>query len=90
MTIVYGFLDFIRFLCYLLAILIIARSVLSWFSPRPTNILTVYLYKVTEPLLIPLRRIIPRTGMVDFSPLAAIFLLYLISLALGRLSEVVF
>lgn len=84
------FLNFVRFLCWLLSILIIMRAVLSWFWPRPTNVLMIYLYKVTEPFLRPLRRIIPRTGMVDFSPLAAIFLLYLISLAIARLSEVVF
>ena len=85
MSFLQGFIEFIRFLCYLLAILIIARSVLSWFSPRPTNILTVYLYKVTEPLLIPLRRIIPRAGVVDFSPVVAILILYLITVILSAL-----
>jgi YggT family protein len=74
----HGLMDFVRFLCYLLFILIIARSVLSWFSPRPTNIVVIYLYKVTEPFLSPLRRIIPRTGMVDLSPLLAILILYAI------------
>ena len=81
----HGLLDFIRFLCYLLTMFIIARAVLSWFSPRPTNMLAIYLYRVTEPLLAPLRRIIPRTGMVDLSPLAAVLLLYLIRVFLGLL-----
>ncbi len=78
MAFLYGLLDFIRFLCYLLSVLIIARAVLSWFSPRPTNMVAIYLYRVTEPFLVPIRRIMPRTGMVDFSPLVAIVLLYLI------------
>jgi YggT family protein len=79
MAVFYAFSDFIKFLCYLFSILIIIRAILSWFSPRPTNILAIYLYRVTEPLLAPLRRIIPRIGMVDLSPLGAILLLQLIS-----------
>ncbi len=68
----------IRILCEVLTIAIIARSILSWFSPSPTNMLVVILSRVTEPLLSPLRRIIPRVGMADFTPLAAIILLQLI------------
>ncbi len=71
-------LNFIRILCEVLTILIIARAILSWFSPSPTNMLAVILYRVTEPLLAPLRRIIPRAGMIDFTPLVAIILLRLI------------
>lgn len=68
----------IRILCEVLTIAIIARAILSWFSPNPTNMLVVILFRVTEPLLSPLRRIIPRIGMVDFTPLVAILLLQLI------------
>ena len=37
------------------------------------------LYRVTEPILAPLRRIIPRVGVLDLTPLVAIILLQLIS-----------
>ena len=75
-----GFLfDFIELLCEVLSLAIIARVILSWFSPRPTNRLAIILYQVTEPLLAPLRRIIPRAGMLDFTPLVAIILLQLIA-----------
>jgi len=70
---------FIRLLCQVLTFAIVFRAILSWFSPRPTNILAVILYRVTEPILAPLRRIIPRAGMFDFTPLVAIILLQLIS-----------
>jgi len=73
------FFDFLRILCRVLTLAIIFRAILSWFSPRPTNILAVILYRVTEPLLAPLRRIIPRAGMFDFTPLVAIILLQLIA-----------
>ena len=71
--------DFIRILCEILSIAIICRAILSWFSPRPTNRLAIILYRVTEPMLAPLRRIIPRVGMIDFTPLVAIILLQLIA-----------
>jgi len=71
--------DFISFLCQVLTLVIIARVILSWFSPRPTNRLAIILYQVTEPLLAPLHRIIPRVGMFDFTPVVAIILLQLIA-----------
>ena len=71
--------DFIRILCRVLTFAIIFRAILSWFSPRPTNMLVVIVNKVTEPLLAPLRRIIPRAGMFDFTPLVAIVLLQLVA-----------
>ena len=70
--------DFIRILCEVLTIAILLRTILSWFSPRPTNILVKILYRVTEPILAPLRRIIPRVGMFDFTPLVAVILIQLI------------
>ena len=71
-------LNIIRYLCELLTLVIIARVILSWFSPSPTNRLAIILYQLTEPFLAPLRRIIPRVGMFDFTPVVAIILLRLI------------
>jgi len=80
-----GFLfDFIRVLCQMLTIAIVLRAILSWFSPGATNTLTVILFRVTEPLLAPLRRILPRFGMLDFTPMIAIILLQLIANLLPR------
>ena len=76
--------NFISLLCDVLTIAIFARAILSWFSPAPTNILTNILYQVTEPLLAPLRRIIPRVGMLDLSPLVAVIILQLVGTLLIR------
>lgn len=73
------FLNFIRILCEVLTIAIFLRVILSWFSPSPTNRLFIILLHITEPLLSPLRRIIPRVGMLDFTPLLAIIMLQLIA-----------
>ena len=70
--------DLIQILCEVLSLAIICRAIISWFTPRPTNRLVVILFRVTEPMLAPLRRIIPQAGMVDFTPLVAIILLQLI------------
>ena len=72
------FVSIIRVLCDVLAILILLRVIVSWYSPRPTNVLVVILHRLTEPILAPLRRIIPRVGMFDFTPLVAIILIQLI------------
>ncbi len=69
---------FIELLCEVLSIAIFLRAILSWFSPGSTNSLVIILHRATEPILAPLRRIIPRTGGLDFSPLVAIILLQLI------------
>ena len=71
--------NLIRYLCQVLTLVIIARVIVSWFSPSPTNMLAIILYQVTDPLLAPLRRIIPRVGMFDFTPLVAIILLQLLA-----------
>jgi YggT family protein len=62
----------------LLIIAILLRVILSWVFPRSTNVLALILYRVTEPFLASLRRIIPRVGMFDFTPLVAIILIQLI------------
>lgn len=57
---------------------LIIRVVLSWFNMRPDNPLVVVVHTITEPVLGPLRRITPRIGVIDITPMLAIILLYLI------------
>ncbi|MBA7696645.1 hypothetical protein ES703_105295 [subsurface metagenome] len=72
------FVRIIRVLCDVLTVVILLRVVVSWYSLRPTNILVRILHRLTEPILAPLRRIIPRVGRLDFSPLVAIILIQVI------------
>lgn len=56
--------------------LIIVRVVISWVNADPENAIVVFLYRVTEPILLPFRRIIPTWNIgVDLSPLLAILFL---------------
>ena len=70
---------FIQLLCDLFTILIIIRAILSWFPISPTNPIVSVLNQVTEPILAPLRRIIPRLGMIDITPMVAIIILQVIA-----------
>lgn len=77
----------IEILCNVLIAAIFIRVIMSWFSPRPDNPIVVIVYQITEPILGPLRRIIPRMGMFDLAPMAAIFLLYIIRILVRSLSS---
>lgn len=62
---------------YLLIIAIIVRSLLTWFPNAQNNQFARLLAQFTDPLLEPVRRLMPRTMMIDLSPMLVIFLLYL-------------
>ncbi|HPF69412.1 MAG TPA: YggT family protein [Candidatus Krumholzibacteria bacterium] len=57
--------------------LIFVRVILSWVNPMPRNEILRGVIAVTEPVLAPLRRLIPMGGL-DFSPLVAFLLLRLL------------
>ncbi|RLC94312.1 MAG: YggT family protein [Chloroflexi bacterium] len=69
-------------LCNVLIWAIFVRVLLSWLNIRPDSpfypVLDV-LDQILEPLLAPLRRVVPRVGMFDITPMVAMFILYLIS-----------
>ncbi len=67
---------------YLLTLAVIFRALLSWFNLDPRNLLIQALNSITEPIIEPIRRIMPRLGMLDLSPLIAILLLNFVSRAL--------
>jgi YggT family protein len=53
--------------------LIIARALISWVNPDPYNPIVRFLYSVTDPLLIAIRRRLPLMfGGIDFSPIVVI------------------
>jgi len=66
-------------------ILIIARVLASWVIRNPYNRLYQFLLTITEPVLGPLRRILPPMMGLDFSPIIAFFLLDLLSHLLSNL-----
>lgn len=57
----------------IIIILIFARFVISWVRPDPYHPtwgkVVQVVYQLTEPLLAPIRRLLPATGMIDWSPM---------------------
>ena len=62
--------DFIGYLLSLYSWVIIAAALISWVSPDPRNPIVMFLRMATEPVLAPVRRLLPpwKTGGLDLSP----------------------
>jgi YggT family protein len=63
----------------LIVVAIIARALLSWFNMDPRSPVIQMLNSITEPILEPIRRVMPRMGMLDLSPLVAIILIQVLA-----------
>ena len=69
--------NFVRFLLLGLELLIIVRVVLSYIErdPRKRSAISEFVFALTEPILAPIRRLLPQGGGFDFSPLSVILVL---------------
>ena len=71
-------------LIYLLIILIFITSLLSWVQPDPRNPLVRLLHGIVDPVLHPIRTLLPSTMGMDFSPMVAILILYALQALLQK------
>ncbi len=60
-------------------LIIVSRIFLSWIPHNREHPAVVFLYKATEPVLEPVRRVIPPIGGFDISPLVVFFFLAVIA-----------
>jgi len=74
----------------ILTFVIFLRVILSWIvvmmRTRNEFLISAYriLEQITDPILVPLRRIIPSAGGIDFSPMIAIILLWILSIVVAE------
>ena len=61
--------NFLEILVLVLWLLVLGRVLVSWVDPMARNAVSRYVVAMTEPMLAPIRRLLPQTGMIDFSPL---------------------
>ena len=61
--------NFLEILVLVVWLLVLGRVLVSWVDPTARNSVSRYIVVVTEPMLAPIRRLLPQTGMIDFSPL---------------------
>lgn len=71
--------NFVSILAQVIVMAIIVRALLSWFMPGDSNALNRLLAEVTDPVLVPVRRVLPPIGGLDLSPILAIIMVYLLS-----------
>jgi YggT family protein len=65
-------------LLYAFIIVMFVRIIFSWISPYPTNAVTRFAYRVTEPVLAPIRRWLPPMSGFDLSPMVVMLGAYLL------------
>jgi YggT family protein len=65
----------LRLVIVLLWLLILGRVILSWVDPMGRTPAGRLLIQLTEPMLAPIRSVLPRTGMLDLSPLVLLIVL---------------
>lgn len=67
--------DILGKLISLYEIALLIRIVLSWVPHNPYNQAIQFLYKITDPVLDPIRKLIPSIRGIDFSPIIVFFAL---------------
>lgn len=85
-----GLIVLIQMIFYLYQLLLLGRILLSWVQVDPYHPVVQFLYTVTEPVVRPIRDLLPPTGMVDFSPFVAIILAQLLQMLLVQIVRTVF
>ena len=71
--------------------LLVIRIILSWFGVNPYNELVQILFRITEPILMPFRKLPLQIGMIDLSPiLAFIVLAFLRNFIVGLLTKLAY
>jgi YggT family protein len=62
----------------ILMLLIFARAIFSWFDPGFTSQIGRIIFQITEPIIAPIRQVLPPMGMLDLSVLVALLLLMIL------------
>jgi YggT family protein len=69
---------FVQLLVTVLFLVVMGRVLMSWINPRFEGPVARFLYETTEPLLSPIRRVLPQTGMIDLSPMILVMVLIIL------------
>jgi YggT family protein len=62
----------------ILSLLIFARAIFSWFDPGYSSQIGRLLFQITEPIIAPIRQVLPPMGMLDLSVLVTLILLMIL------------
>jgi YggT family protein len=65
---------------------LLAMIILSWIAPGSANPAVFLLYQITEPVMAPVRRVLPPMGGLDFSPILVFVLINVVQIVLRNLA----
>lgn len=65
----------LRLVIVIVWLLVLGRVLLSWVDPMGRTQAGRVVVQMTEPFLAPIRSVLPRTGMLDLSPLVVLLVL---------------
>lgn len=65
---------------------LLAMIIVSWVAPGSRHPLVTLLYQITEPVMAPVRRIIPPLGGLDFSPIAVFIMINILQIVLRNVA----
>jgi YggT family protein len=71
-------ISFVDLFFTVLTFIVIGRALMSWFDPGMRSQIGQLLVQITEPLLAPIRRVMPSTGMIDLTSIVLILLLQVV------------
>ena len=66
---------------------LLAMIILSWVAPGSKNPAIYLLYQITEPVMAPLRKVLPSMGGLDFSPILVFILINVIQIGLRHIAN---
>ena len=74
----------LQVILYGFVILIFVRVAFSWIGPNPRNRVFLISYQLTEPILAPVRNLLPRSMGIDLSPMIVTLVIFMLINILGK------
>ncbi len=76
--------NILSFLLLVMQFAIIGRALFSWFDPTGRTPIGALLIRITDPIIVPIRRVLPSAGFMDFSPMVALLGIFFLRQLVGR------
>ncbi len=82
-NVILGIAEVLHWILWAYMWVIIIRALISWVNPDPYNPIVQFLVRITEPVLRPIRKLVPPYKLgIDFSPLIAVLIIMFLQTAL--------
>lgn len=83
---IYAFVELVRTVIWIYIIALVLQAIMSWIGTGHSSPLSPLLNSLTQPVLRPIRNIVPNIGMMDISPMIAIMFMYICLIILNGIA----